>query len=166
MGGYTINYSLSDAFETFPFPEKLPQLEMIGQRFYDYRKSAMLMRNEGLTQTYNRFHDPTEKSGDIAAMRSLQVELDEAVAAAYAWEDLGLEHGFYETKLGVRYTICETSRRKVLDLLLTLNHQRHAEEKAEEMILGKQPKTNGRRGRKAKVQDAHDGVTLFSEVGE
>jgi hypothetical protein len=54
--------------------------------------------------------------------------MDEAVARAYGWEDLRLEHGFHETKQGLRYTISETARREVLDRLLLLNHERHEEE--------------------------------------
>lgn len=54
--------------------------------------------------------------------------MDEAVTKAYGWDDLKLEHGFHETKQGLRYTISETARREVLDRLLLLNHQRHEEE--------------------------------------
>ncbi|MGZ3625707.1 MAG: hypothetical protein ACXVB7_21710, partial [Ktedonobacteraceae bacterium] len=47
---------------------------------------------------------------------------------AYGWDDLVLEHGFHETKQGVRYTISEEARREVLGRLLQLNHERYAEE--------------------------------------
>ena len=86
------------------------------------------MRQEGLTDTYNRFHDPAETSADIAELRQLHVEMDQAVAAAYGWVDLDLGHGFYTTKQGQRYTISEAARRTVLDRLLALNHARYAEE--------------------------------------
>jgi hypothetical protein len=56
--------------------------------------------------------------------------MDNAVAAAYGWTDLDLGHGFHETKQGTRYTIGETGRREVLARLLTLNHERYAEEVA------------------------------------
>ena len=56
--------------------------------------------------------------------------MDEAVAKAYGWGDLKLEHGFHETKQGLRYTISEAARREVLDRLLKLNHERYAEEVA------------------------------------
>jgi hypothetical protein len=92
--------------------------------------------------------------------------LDHAVADAFDWIDFNLGHGFHETKQGIRYTISEEARLTVLSRLLKLNHERRAEEIAEEMLIGKQPKATGKRGRKAKVQDAHDGVTLFSEVGD
>ena len=94
----------------------------------------MLSRQEGLTKTYNRFHNPGEPSEDIARLRALHVEMDQAVAAAYGWSDLAgssgspLGHGFHETKQGVRYTITESARRTVLDKLLTLNHERYAAE--------------------------------------
>jgi len=54
--------------------------------------------------------------------------MDHAVAAAYGWENLDLGHGFHETKQGIRFTISEPARRDVLQRLLTLNHERNAEE--------------------------------------
>ena len=56
--------------------------------------------------------------------------MDEAVAAAYKWEDLHLGHDFHETAQGVRFTISEEARRAVLNRLLELNHQRYNEEVA------------------------------------
>lgn len=88
----------------------------------------MQTRQEGLTKTYNRFHNPAEKSKDIQDMRKLHIEMDNAVATAYGWKDLDLGHGFRETKQGLRFTISESARREVLDRLLTLNHERYEEE--------------------------------------
>jgi hypothetical protein len=88
----------------------------------------MLSRLEGLTDTYNRFHDRGEQSADIARLRALHLEMDQAVAAAYGWSDLDLGHAFHATKQGERYTLSEPARRTVLDRLLALNHQRYAEE--------------------------------------
>jgi len=123
-----LNYSPSDCFETFPFPTNLNCLEDIGERYYTHRQSIMLARQEGLTKMYNRFHDPKEKAADIVKLRELHREMDEAVTKTYGWDDLKLEHGFHETKQGLRYTISEAARREVLDRLLLLNHQRHEEE--------------------------------------
>jgi hypothetical protein len=53
--------------------------------------------------------------------------MDQAVAAAYGWNDLDLGHGFHDTKQGVRYTVSEPARRELLDRLLALNHQRYAQ---------------------------------------
>ena len=86
--------------------------------------------NLGITDTYNRFHNQYEQSDDINRFRALYMEMDKAVSAAYGWSDLHLGHGFHETKQGIRYTLSESTRREVLDRLLTLNHQRHAEELA------------------------------------
>jgi hypothetical protein len=91
----------------------------------------MLARQEGLTKTYNRFHNPHETAEDIVRLRELHREMDEAVAAAYGWDDLELGHGFHETKQGLRYTISEAARREVLGRLLKLNHERYAEEVAQ-----------------------------------
>ncbi len=126
-------YTPSDVFETFRFPPSerpdfMKALSGSGERFYEFRRHITLTRQEGLTKIYNRFHNSGEKSEDIARLRALHVEMDQAVVAAYNWSDLELGHGFHETKQGVRYTISEAARRTVLDRLLALNHQRYEEE--------------------------------------
>ena len=123
-----LRYTPSDCFETFPFPSATLGLESIGQTYHNHRRRIMLARQEGLTKTYNRFHDPDESAADVRTLRDLHVELDRAVAAAYGWSDLPLGHGFHETKQGVRFTIAELARRDVLARLLRLNHERYAEE--------------------------------------
>ncbi len=124
-------YTPSDCFETFPFLTDLQEPDEIGKRYYQHRQSIMLTRQEGLTKTYNRFHDPHETSEDIVHLRELHKTMDEAVAHAYGWDDLDLGHGFHETKHGLRYTISEAARREVLGRLLKLNHERYAEEVAQ-----------------------------------
>jgi hypothetical protein len=127
-----LNYSPSDCFQNFPFPvaESLGSLESVGESYHETRRQIMLARQEGLTTTYNRFHDPHEHSADIAGLRALHVEMDHAVAAAYGWSDFDVAYGFHETAQGVRYTMPDTWRREVLRRLLALNFARAAEEKA------------------------------------
>jgi hypothetical protein len=43
---------------------------------------------EGLTKTYNRFHDPHEQSEGILELRRLHGLMDAAVLRAYGWDDL------------------------------------------------------------------------------
>jgi hypothetical protein len=105
----------------------------------------MLDRKEGLTKTYNRFHNPDETAADIVKLRQLHVEMDQAVAAAYGWIDLDLGHGFHETRQGVRYTISEPARREVLARLLKLNHERYAEEVKQGLHEKKKSKGKGRK---------------------
>jgi very-short-patch-repair endonuclease len=83
-----INYSPSDVFETFPFPKNTNELETIGSTYYTYRQTIMQTRQEGLTKTYNRFHNPDETAPDIQKLRELHIQMDYAVAAAYGWHDL------------------------------------------------------------------------------
>jgi hypothetical protein len=90
----------------------------------------MLERWEGLTKTYNRVHDPDERAEDIVELRRLHLELDHAVAVAYGWDDLLMDHGFHETRQGIRYTFSPATRTELLDRLLELNHQRAAAEVA------------------------------------
>ena len=57
--------------------------------------------------------------------------MDTAVAAAYGWSDLPLDHGFHQTKFGTRFTFAPAPRQEVLDRLLELNHERYAQEVAQ-----------------------------------
>jgi hypothetical protein len=142
-------YFLADAFETFPWPRQLSHLLPHGERYNAHRGQLMLSRNEGLTTTYNRFHDPSERADDIARLRVLHMEIDQAVATAYGWTDLDFCHGFHESKQGARYTISESARNIVLDRLLALNHQRHEEEVVEEAELAfAAPVKRGRKKRR------------------
>jgi hypothetical protein len=111
---------------------------------------------EGLTQIYNRFHNSIETAADLIELRKLHVEINNAVAAAYGWQDLDLGCGFHETKQGIRFTISEAARREVLDRLLTLNRQRHAEE--EDARLSQLNTIPAKRGRKKK--DARDQILI------
>ncbi|MCG3197798.1 MAG: hypothetical protein GHCLOJNM_02289 [bacterium] len=150
-------YTPSDCFETFPFPTDLTSLESIGERYHEFRRQIMLSRQEGLTKTYNRFHNRAEKASDIAELRRLHVEMDQAVAAAYGWTGLDLGHGFHETKQGIRYTLSEPARREVLDRLLALNHERYAEE----VRLGlhdKKAKKGGAKGGRKKAGTDQKGL--------
>jgi hypothetical protein len=120
-------YIVGRCFKTFPL--KLNDaLESIGNTYFQFRNNLSTKEGIGLTDVYNRFHNLNESSTDSQTLRDLHVEMDNAVAAAYGWTDLKLDHGFHETKQGVRYTISEPARREVLQRLLMLNHERYAEE--------------------------------------
>ena len=144
-----VRYTPSDCFETFPFPTQTNTLETIGDRYYTHRQSIMLTTQQGLTKTYNRFHNPDDTAPDITQLRTLHIEMDTAVAVAYGWQDLKLDHDFHETKQGLRFTISEAARREVLDRLLALNHERYAEE----VKQGLHDK-NKKKGKKTKAKKA------------
>ncbi|MEZ2247357.1 Eco57I restriction-modification methylase domain-containing protein [Microcoleus sp.] len=164
-----LRYAPSDVFETFPFPTpnplnlntQFPTLDVIGEKYYTHRQSIMQTRQEGLTKTYNRFHNPEETAADIQQLRLLHIEMDNAVAAAYGWQDIDLGHDFHQTKQGLRYTISETARREVLDRLLLLNHERYAQE--DKQGLHDKGKKKGKSGGKnAKKQVSSEGqLSLF-----
>jgi hypothetical protein len=162
-----LNYSSTDVFGTFPFPD-IPNpdthfLSDIGETYHEYRRQLMLDRQEGLTKTYNRFHNPEETAADIVKLRELHVEMDQAVAAAYGWADLALGHAFHETPQSLRYTISEPARREVLGRLLELNHRRYeAEVKAglHDAKRKKKEKKGGKRKPKKKSEDSGQ-MTLF-----
>ena len=138
-----LRYTPSDCFETFPFPgnwETHPALEAAGEAYYDFRAALMVENDEGLTRTYNRFHDPDERDPRIARLRQLHAAMDRAVLDAYGWTDISTDCEFlldYEIdeetwgkkKKPWRYRWPDEVRDKVLARLLALNAQRAAEER-------------------------------------
>ena len=138
-----LRYTPSDCFETFPFPEDWqinPALETTGQSYYDFRAELMVRNNQGLTKTYNRFHDPYEHDPEIRELRELHAAMDRAVLDAYGWNDIPVECEFildYEIneeewsprcRKPYRYRWPDKVRDEVLARLLELNADRAREE--------------------------------------
>ena len=137
-----LRYTPSDCFETFPFPvgwDTHPDLELAGTDYYLFRADLMIRHNEGLTRTYNRFHDPDEPDPEIATLRNLHSAMDRAVLEAYGWPDIPTDCEFlldYEIdeedwgsrKKPYRYRWPDDVRDEVLARLLELNAQRSEEE--------------------------------------
>ena len=135
-------YTPSDCFETFPFPENWDSrtdLEAVGKEYYEYRANLMIENDEGLTKTYNRFHDPNETDPRIGKLRELHSEMDRAVLSAYGWDDVPTECEFlldYEIdeeewgnrRKPYRYRWPDEVHDEVLARLLDLNAQRAAAE--------------------------------------
>jgi hypothetical protein len=140
-------YTTTDCFETFVQPQLTPAVAQLGAKLNAHRSALMLDRQEGLTQTYNRFHDLEELAGDIVRLRELHVELDYAVRDAYGWTDFDLGHGFHETKFGTRFTFVPLARQEVLDRLLELNHGRYADEVRRDYMASRRPRSALRRRR-------------------
>jgi hypothetical protein len=160
-------YAPEDCFETFPFPvgvlessslQAAPEqaeactptvaLESAGREYYEFRAALMVRNNEGLTKTYNRFHDPSETSPDILRLRELHDAMDRAVLDAYGWTDIRPTCEFlldYEDEEDEddnsssgrsrsrrkpwRYRWPDDVRDEVLARLLKLNAERAAEER-------------------------------------
>ena len=136
-----LRYTPSDCFETFPFPDGWntdPALEAAGREYYQFRANLIIRNDEGLTKTYNRFHDPYENDPELAKLRDLHAEMDRAVLAAYGWTDIPTDCEFlldYEIdekewgtrKKPYRYRWPDAVRDEVLARLLELNAQRSSE---------------------------------------
>jgi hypothetical protein len=69
-------------------------LEVSGERYYQFRAQLMATNNEGLTCTYNRFHDPAETNPELHELRRLHGEMDQTVLQAYGWGDVPSACGF------------------------------------------------------------------------
>ncbi len=122
-------YTPSDVFETFPRPEPTEALETVGRALDTQRREMMLRRDLGLTKLYNLVNDPDLAPGvdpDVDRLRQIHRELDEAVAAAYGWGDVPLDHGFHTYRKMTRWTVSPAARVELLDRLLEENHRRAA----------------------------------------
>jgi hypothetical protein len=112
----------------------------------------MVARAEGLTKTYNRFHDRHEISADVVRLRDLHAEMDRGVFNAYGWGDLGerTEPQFLDEtneddpKYRVRLFWPADVRDEVLARLLALNAERAAAERA---AGGSSPQSPDKRAR-------------------
>lgn len=151
-----LRYTPSDCFETFPFPEGWrghSALEAAGQTYHDFRADLMVRNDEGLTKTYNRFHDPDEREPEIEHLRELHAAMDRAMLDAYGWSDIPTTCEFlldYEDeddtapssgrrrKKPWRYRWPDDVRDEVLARLL----ERNAERAAEEAAAGRSQKAN------------------------
>jgi hypothetical protein len=142
----------SDCFETFPRPAALPsRARRAGEALDRHRQDLMERRRIGLTAVYNLLHDQAVADPDIAALRDIHEEADNAVRDAYAddedadpaigahesalaqaplpsWRDLDLRRQFRQTSQGARFTITPQARADLMDKLLALNLYRHARE--------------------------------------
>jgi hypothetical protein len=154
-------YTPTDCYETFAYPSEITTIAASGEAYYAFRDRVLSARNDGLTKTYNCFHDPDETSADIQKLRQLHVEMDNIVAAAYGWTDLDLGHGFHKTKQGVRYTISEPARCEVLARLLKLNHERYAEEVKQGLHEKKKGSAKKTTTKKTDAKPVKDTATLF-----
>lgn len=138
-----LRYTPSDCFQTFPFPEDWETdaaLEAAGEAYYDFRAALMVRNGEGLTKTYNRFHDPHERDPEVDHLRGLHDEMDRAVLHAYGWDDIPTGCEFildYEVdeadsgrrKKPWRYRWPDDVRDEVLASLVELNAERAAAER-------------------------------------
>ena len=120
-------YSPSEVFETFPRPTPTERLTEAGRTLDSERREIMLRRQLGLTKLYNLINDPDiadAADADVARMREIHVDLDQAVTDAYGWSDVQLDHGFHTYRQMQRWTVNPATRVKILDRLLAENLKR------------------------------------------
>ena len=156
-----LRYTPSDCFETFPFPECWEthrSLDIVGKEYYEFRAALMARNDEGMTKTYNRFHNPYEDSTDIAELRRLHAAMDRVVLDAYGWTDIPtdceflLDYEIDEATWGTkrkpyRYRWPDDVRDQVLARLLELNAERAAEEARAGLLKSRETKDRRSRGR-------------------
>ncbi|MBL9004515.1 MAG: N-6 DNA methylase [Myxococcales bacterium] len=176
-----LRYTPSDCFETFPFPpgwESDARLEEAGRVYYEFRAALMVRNDEGLTKTYNRFHDPNERDPDILKLRALHADMDRAVLAAYGWTDIATDCDFYldyeideaswgDKKKPYRYRFPDAVRDDLLARLLDLNQARYREEVGAGLhgTTDKPPRAAARPGRPAASASPRTGRAKAAKAG-
>ncbi|MHC6201667.1 Eco57I restriction-modification methylase domain-containing protein [Breznakiellaceae bacterium SP9] len=194
--GEGFTYTPNTIFLPFPFPAGLEpnkvatsssskQLDELGEKLETARREIMLRFNIGLTDLYNLYHTQELSANIIAgkskcssedavwgmeritSLRTLQQQIDEAVRDAYGWNDLALDHGFYELEFlpendRVRFTVSNEARREILKRLLELNHKRHQEEVDAGLVdeKGKPLKKKAKKGKPMDGKELWEGQNL------
>lgn len=163
LGAATLRYSTSATLETWPMPPMIDELEQIGKRYSALRDEIRREESVGLTDLYNRFHDPTATSTPVDALREVHREMDLAVLRAYGWTDidLGLDFrdvGYLPANDRVRLTVSEPARAELLKRLTDLNLERHAQEAAS----GAKPGTS--KGRAKRTAPAGQGALALIDA--
>lgn len=169
--GDHLRYTPTDCFETFPFPpgwEDQPLFDAAGAAYYETRAAAMIAGGEGLTQIYNRFHQPAERDPEILELRRLHDAMDRVVLDSFGWVDIPTACNFFldfesepeesGAKMPWRYRWPDEVRDETLARLLELNAERAREE------ARSKPGTKGKRAQKStrRVTRRSDAGTLFS----
>jgi hypothetical protein len=143
-----------DCFDPFPLPISSTELLNAGQVYYALRRQIMIDAGEGMTKTYNKFHDPDCHLPGIVRLRELHAQMDRAVLDAYGWQDIRPEYDFREQlDESVRLTWAEETRDEVLARLLELNRVM-AEAEAAETAKGEEAKKVEKATRKTEQKAA------------
>jgi hypothetical protein len=157
-----LRYTSSEVFDTLPFPKEIEKLNLLGKEFYQKREKIQIKLNLNLTQFYNSFHNSSNKEETFKHIRKLLQKIDHLILALYGWDDLSLNHGFHETRQGIRFTVSEEARREVLKRLLKLNHERYEEEVAQGLHDKKKKKTSTSRKKKTFSAKDDGNLNLFN----
>lgn len=94
--GFTVAYSIKEAFETFPFPLDIygPLLEQAGLSYMALRERVANELGLSLTSLYSKINEPDCNDSLICTMRSAVRELDEEVLRAYGFHSELKQYGF------------------------------------------------------------------------
>ena len=144
--GGGIQPSVSKGVNTFTMPSFSERVASIGDRWAAESLSWCERLGTGLTSLQNAIH---ENDPSVATLTALSAELDRAVAAAYGWSDLDLNHQHLETPQGMRFTVSPEAKDDLLDRLLALNHHRYAEDVAAGLHKKKSKRSTTRRASNA-----------------
>jgi hypothetical protein len=153
-----LNYSATDCFDTFPFPQPdprtvIPEVESVGEALYQTRARFMIETDQGLTKTYNALKDPANDDPAVVRLRELHEAMDRAVLDAYGWTEVAVPP--YCPKTPAEQAALAAFEDEVIDRLYVLNAERGREEQRLGKAAGgaKQKRRASKRGKKKAGED-------------
>jgi hypothetical protein len=158
-------YIPNTAVATFPLPacDRMAESNVaeIMSELHRVRADVLTTNGQSLTPLYALINS-REAEANVEQVRALHVRLDYAVAAAYEWQDLNLDHGVHQTKQGLRFTVCAAAREEILRRLLRLNHDRHAAESEKRRRSGdRESETDEKKARTVRRKRSASSAGLF-----
>lgn len=176
-----IRYLNVDCIDSFPIIETQDEtlfnsLYYIGKQFYSHRAFVMQEMGIGLTKVYNLFHRESLSQDEvnnviksdkrssidlfdaIIELRNLQIKLDNNILNLYEWNDIKLEHGFYENESlpendRVRFTLNHKTKKEILKRLHNLNVSIFNQENQENKITSKRKNASRNQIKNSSNQD-------------
>lgn len=118
----------------------------------------------GLTDVMNRVHTPTNTDVTVVELRNLLAIVDEQVAVAYDWADIGISYDFREFSGGSvndpwRWALSEEVTFELMRRLTQLNRERFEKHS----LAGATAPSPAKRGRRSKAASPVPLTDLFSE---
>ena len=120
-------YSISDCFDTFPFPSATKELDSLGKKLDVLQRKIAIQRNIGLTKLYTLVNTPGCTDADIVELRDIHEKIDREVIKAYGF-DIKLDHfQIAEFKGQPQWGPSASQRIEILQLLLAENQRQQVE---------------------------------------
>lgn len=133
-------YLVSRCLRTFPFPGLINSDVARASAEFLAARDCALTEVVSVTQLYNLFDASSVRDSVVLNMRDAQTRLDAAVCSSYGWDDVSLEHGFFELAEVMRFTCRPDQRAEIRRRLLDESARQLAESAVAKPVRGTRSK--------------------------